>query len=161
LETLTADIKVWSQTTCSKSVIICQSTVEKFKDWSTRHFAYQLIGLIREVKPDDKDAILKDLRLTSFWHVIECGDNARNSIEYWQDKVPNCFKGQPDVLDNCVNAFRYMKLVNPKRAPSFGTRNCSAQFKVSRKKRKLPVEGKNIKVDDWLVKVRVVDEKRA
>ena len=31
-ETLTTDIKVWSQTTCSKSVTICQSTVEKFKE---------------------------------------------------------------------------------------------------------------------------------
>ena len=27
----------------------------------------QLIRMITEVKPDDKDAILKDLRLTSFW----------------------------------------------------------------------------------------------
>ena len=27
-----------------------------------------LIRLVRETKPEDKDAILKDLRLTSFWH---------------------------------------------------------------------------------------------
>jgi hypothetical protein len=52
-----------------------------------------------------------------------------------------------------------MKLVNSKRAPSLGTCNCSAQFKVSKKKRKLPVDRKNMKIDDWLVKVRVVDEK--
>jgi hypothetical protein len=35
----------------------------------------QLIRLVRETKPEDKDAILKDLRLTSFGTVIECGDN--------------------------------------------------------------------------------------
>ena len=120
----------------------------------------QLIGLIREVKPEDKDAILKDLRLTSFWHGYRVWrQRAQLDREYWQDKVPNCFKGQPDVLDNCVNAFHYMKLVNSKRAPSLGTCNCSAQFKVSKKKRKLPVDRKNMKIDDWLVKVRVVDEK--
>jgi hypothetical protein len=72
----------------------------------------QLIGLIREVKPEDKDAILKDLRLTSFWHGYRVWrQRAQLDREYWQDKVPNCFKGQPDVLDNCVNAFHYMKLV--------------------------------------------------
>jgi hypothetical protein len=39
----------------------------------------QLIRLVRETKPEDKDAILKDLRL-SFCTVIECGDNVCISI---------------------------------------------------------------------------------
>ena len=68
----------------------------------------QLIQLVRETKPEDKDVILKDLRLTSFWH----------GYRVWRDKAPLCFKGNPDVLDNCVNPFHYLKLVNPRQEPS-------------------------------------------
>ena len=58
--------------------------------------------------------------------------------EYWRDKVPTCLKGKPEVLDNCVNPSLYLTLVNPTKAPSLGTCNCSAQIKVKKKKRKLP-----------------------
>ena len=49
----------------------------------------------------------------------------------------------------------------PTKASSLGTCNCSAQIKVKKNKRKLP-EGKgNMKIDNWLVKVRVVEEKKS
>jgi hypothetical protein len=81
--------------------------------------------------------------------------------EYWRDKVPTCLKGKPEVLDKCVNPFHYLTLVNPTKASSLGTCNCSAQIKVKKNKRKLP-EGKgNMKIDNWLVKVRVVEEKKS
>ena len=51
-----------------------------------------------------------------------------------------------------------MKLVNPKQV-SLGTCNCSAQ--VMLKKRKLPAVKHNAKIDDWLIKVRVVEEKKS
>ena len=89
----------------------------------------QLIRLVRETKPEDKDVILKDLRLTSFWHGYRVWRQRMYlNREYWRDKVPTCFKGKPDVLDNCVNPFHYLKLVNPRQAPSLGTCNCSAQL---------------------------------
>jgi hypothetical protein len=72
--------------------------------------------------------------------------------EYWRDKAPTIFKGKPDVLDNCVNPFHYLKLVNPKQAPSLGTCNCSAQLMLKKKKRKLPDVKNNTKIDDWLIK---------
>ena len=81
--------------------------------------------------------------------------------EYWRDKAPTIFKGKPDVLDNCVNPFHYLKLVNPKQAPSLGTCNCSAQLMLKKKKRKLPDVKNNTKIDDWLIKVRVVEEKKS
>ena len=71
------------------------------------------------------------------------------------------FKGKPDVLDNCVNPFHYLKLVNPKQAPSLGTCNCSAQLMLKKKKRKLPDVKNNTKIDDWLIKVRVAEEKKS
>ena len=152
--TLTEDIKRWSQTTCRKSVMICKSTLEKFReriqlqyhprvpsypchtqyynsspiyhyyDFSIKpsnefehlkkyirdenhlrllnrmnhhdRFAAvlgilpnQLIRIITEVKPDDKHAILKDLRLTSFWQGYRVWRQRMNLYrEYWRDKVP-------------------------------------------------------------------------
>ena len=80
--------------------------------------------------------------------------------EYWRDKVPMCLKGKPEVLHKCVNPFHYLTLVNPMKAPSLGTCNCSAQLKVKKNKRKLEVKG-NMKIDNWLVKVRVVEEKKS
>jgi hypothetical protein len=75
----------------------------------------QLIRLVRETKPEDKNAILKDLRLTSFWHGYRVWRQRMYlHHEYWRDKAPTCFKGKPDVLDSCVNPFHYLKLVNPK-----------------------------------------------
>ena len=71
-----------------------------------------------------------------------------------------CLKGKPDVLDKCINPFHYMKLVNPKRA-SLGTCNCSAQLILKKKKRKLTEVKNNTKIDDWLIKVRVVEEKKS
>ena len=60
----------------------------------------QLIRMITEVKPDEKDAILKDLRLTSFWHGYRVWRQRMNlNREYWRDKVPTCLKGKPEVLD--------------------------------------------------------------
>ena len=81
--------------------------------------------------------------------------------KYWQDKVPTCFKGKPDVLDNCVNPFHYLKLVNPRQAPSLGTCNCSAQVMLKKNKRKLCEIKNNAKIDDWLIKVRVVEDKKS
>ena len=46
------------------------------------------------------------------------------------------------------------------KAPSLGTCNCSAQIKVKKNKRKLEVKG-NIKIDNWLVKIRIVEEKKS
>ena len=47
--------------------------------------------MITEVKPDDKDAILKDLRLTSFWQGSRVWRQRMNLYrEYWRDKVPTC-----------------------------------------------------------------------
>ena len=78
----------------------------------------QLIRMITEVKPDDKDAILKDLRLTSFWQGYRVWRQRMNLYrEYWRDKVPTCLKGKPEVLDKCVNPFHYLTLVNPTKAP--------------------------------------------
>src|ERR1700710_767829 len=68
--------------------------------------------------------------------------------------------GKPDVLDNCVNPFHYLKLVNSRQAPSLGTCNCSAQLK-KKKKRKFSEVKNNTKIDDWLIKVRVVEEKKS
>ena len=49
----------------------------------------QLIRMITEVKPDDKDAILKDVRLTSFWQGYRVWRQRMNLYrEYWRDKVP-------------------------------------------------------------------------
>ena len=122
----------------------------------------QLIRLVRETKPEDKDVILKDLRLTSFWHGYRVWQQRMYfNREYWRDKAPMIFKGKPDVLDNCVNPFHYLKLVNPKQAPSLGTCNCSAQLMLKKKKRKLPDVKNNTKIDDWLIKVRVVEEKKS
>jgi hypothetical protein len=122
----------------------------------------QLIRLVRETKPEDKDVILKDLRLTSFWHGYRVWQQRMYfNREYWRDKAPTIFKGKPDVLDNCVNPFHYLKLVNPKQAPSLGTCNCSAQLMLKKKKRKLPDVKNNTKIDDWLIKVRVVEEKKS
>ena len=122
----------------------------------------QLIRMITEVKPDDKDAILKDLRLTSFWQGYRVWRQRMNLYrEYWRDKVPTCLKGKPEVLDKCVNPFHYLTLVNPTKAPSLGTCNCSAQIKVKKNKRKLPEVKGNMKIDNWLVKVRVVEEKKS
>ena len=90
---------------------------------------------------------------------IECGDNECTSHEYWRDKAPTCLKDKPDVLDKCINPFHYLKLVNPKQA-SLGTCNCSAQVKL-KKKRKLPAVKNNAKIDNWLIKVRVVEEKKS
>ena len=70
-----------------------------------------------------------------------------------------CLKGKPEVLDKCINPFHYLKLANPKRA-SLGTCNCSAQV-MKKKKRKLPTVKHNAKIDDWLIKVRVVEEKKS
>ena len=50
--------------------------------------------------------------------------------------------------------------VNPRQAPSLGTCNCSAQVKLKKNKRKLEVKN-NAKIDDWLIKVRVVEEKKS
>src|SRR6201996_8970176 len=112
-----------------------------------------LIRLVRDTKPKDKDAILKDLRLTAFWHGYRVWRiRMYLSHEYWRDKAPMCLKGKPDVLDKCINPFHYMKLVNSKRA-SLGTCNCSAQV-MKKKKRKLPEVKHNAKIDDWLIKVR-------
>ena len=80
--------------------------------------------------------------------------------EYWRDKAPTCFKGKPDVLDSCVNPFHYLKLVNPRQASSLGTCNCSAQV-MKKNKRKLCEVKNNSKIDDWLIKVRVVEEKKS
>ena len=77
--------------------------------------------------------------------------------EYWRDKAPTCLKGKPDVLDKCTNPFHYLKLVNPKQA-SLGTCNCSAQV-MKKKKRKLPAVKNNAKIDNWLSRTRVVEEK--
>ena len=68
-------------------------------------------------------------------------------------------KVKPDVLDNCVNPFHYLKLVNSRQAPSRGTCNCSAQLK--KKKKKFSEVKNNTKIDDWLIKVRVVEEKKS
>ena len=58
----------------------------------------QLVRLVRETKPEDKDVILKDLRLTSFWHGYRVWQQRMYlNGEYWRDKVPTCFKGKPDV----------------------------------------------------------------
>jgi hypothetical protein len=122
----------------------------------------QLIRLVRETKPEDQDAILKDLRLTSFWHGYRVWRQRMYlDHEYWRDKAPLCLKGKPDVLDNCVNPFHYLKLVNPKQAPSLGTCNCSAQVMLKKNKRKLGEVKNNAKIDDWLIKVRVVEEKKS
>src|ERR1700704_2915742 len=80
--------------------------------------------------------------------------------EYWL-KVPTCLKGKPEVLDKCVNPFHYLTLLNPTKAPSLGTCNCSAQMKVKKNKRKLPEVKRNMKIDNWLVKVRVVEGKKS
>ena len=80
--------------------------------------------------------------------------------EHWRDKAPTCFKSKRDVLDSCINPFHYLKLVNPRQAPSPGTCNCSAQVKLKKNKRKLEVKN-NAKIDDWLIKVRVVEEKKS
>ena len=69
-----------------------------------------------------------------------------------------CLKGKPEVLDKCINPFLYLKLANPKRA-SRGT-NCSAQVR-KKKRRKLPAVKHNARNDDWLIKVRVVEEKKS
>src|ERR1700679_2635737 len=54
--------------------------------------------------------------------------------------------------------FHYLKLV--RQAPSLGTCNCSAQ--VMKKNKRKPGEVKNnAKIDDWLIKVRVVEEKKS
>jgi hypothetical protein len=120
-----------------------------------------LIRLVRETKPEDKDAILTDLRLTSFWHGYRVWRQRMYlHHEYWRDKAPTCFKGKLDVLDSCINPFHYLKLVNPRQAPSLGTCNCSAQVKLKKNKRKLEVKN-NAKIDDWLIKVRVVEEKKS
>jgi hypothetical protein len=122
----------------------------------------QLIRMITEVKPDDKNAILKDLRLTSFWQGYRVWRQRMNLYrEYWRDKVPTCLKGKPEVLHKCVNPFHYLTLVNPTKAPSLGTCNCSAQIKVKKNKRKLPEVKGNMKIDNWLVKVRVIEEKKS
>ena len=81
--------------------------------------------------------------------------------EYWRDKVPTCLKGKPEVLDKCVNPFHYLTLVNPVKAPSLGTCNCSAQIKVKKNKRKFPEEKGNLRIDNWLIKVRVIEEKKS
>ena len=39
-----------------------------------------LIRLVRDTKSDDKDAIIKDFRLTPFGMAIECGDNECTSL---------------------------------------------------------------------------------
>ena len=97
-----------------------------------------LIRLVRETKPEDKDVILKDLRLTSFWHGYRVWRQRMYlNREYWRDKVPTCLKVNL-ILDNCVNPFHYLKLVNPRQAPSLGTCNCSTQLMLKKKKRKLP-----------------------
>src|ERR1700731_2684453 len=80
--------------------------------------------------------------------------------EYWRDKAPTCFKGKPEVLDSCVNPFHYLKLVNPRQASSLGTCNCSAQVMLKKNKRKLREVKNNAKIDDWLIKVRVVEDKK-
>ena len=54
-----------------------------------------------------------------------------------------------------------MKLVNPRQAPSLGTCNCSAQVMLKKNKRKLREVKNNAKIDDWLIKVRVVEEKKS
>ena len=54
-----------------------------------------------------------------------------------------------------------LNLVNPMKAPSLGTCNCSAQMKVKKNKRKLPEVKRNMKIDNWLVRVRVVEEKKS
>ena len=119
-----------------------------------------LIRLVRDTKPEDKDAIIKDLRLTAFWHGYRVWQQRMSiNYEYWRDKAPMCLKGKPEVLDACINPFHYLKLVNPKRA-YLGTCNCSAQV-MKKKKRKLPVVKHNAKIDDWLIKVRVVEEKKS
>ena len=81
--------------------------------------------------------------------------------EYWRDKAPTCFKGKPEVLDSCVNPFHYLKLVNPRQASSLGTCNCSAQVMLKKNKRKLREVKNNAKIDDWLIKVRVVEDKKS
>jgi len=74
----------------------------------------QLIRLVRETKPEDKDVILKDLRLTSFWHGYRVWRQRMYHHEYWRDKAR---KGKPDVLDSCVNPFHCLKLVNHSKHP--------------------------------------------
>src|ERR1700709_54050 len=58
-----------------------------------------------------------------------------------------------------MNPFHYLKLVNPKQV-SLGTCNCSVQV-MKKKKRKLPAVKHNAKIDNWLIKVRVVEEKKS
>ena len=119
-----------------------------------------LIRLVRDTKPEDKNASIKDLRLTAFWHGYRVWRQRMYLIhEYWRDKAPMCLKGKPDVLDKCINPFHYLKLVNPKRA-SLGTCNCSTQV-MKKKKRKLPEVKHNAKIDDWLIKVRVIEGKKS
>ena len=57
--------------------------------------------------------------------------------------------------------FHYLKLVNPRQAPSLGTCNCSAQVMLKKNKRKLREVKNNAKIDDWLIKVRVVEQKKS
>ena len=53
----------------------------------------QLIQLVRETKPEDKDVILKDLRLTSFWHGYRVWRQRMYlNHEYWRDKAPTALK---------------------------------------------------------------------
>src|SRR3982074_3817786 len=67
--------------------------------------------------------------------------------EYWRGKAPTCFKGN-------VNPFHYLKLVNPRQAQEHA-------IMLKKNKRKLREVKNNAKIDDWLIKVRVVEEKKS
>ena len=103
-----------------------------------------LIKLIKATKYAEREEIMNDLRLTAFWSgYLIWMRRHKLCQQYWRKKIPEQWKTPPAEkksahptkrkrkskrmrLEACKNAFHYLELKDPKRAPSIGTCNCLA-----------------------------------
>ena len=113
-----------------------------------------LIKLIKATKYAELAEITNDLRLTAFWSgYLIWMRRHKLCQQYWRKKIPEQWKTPPAEkksgtttkrkkkskrmrLEACINAFHYLELKDPKRAPSTGTCNCLAISHKSEEKPK-------------------------
>jgi len=103
----------------------------------------QFIGLIQDTNPKDGDAILEDLRFTTFWATYSIWKKRQKLARiYWNDVIPDTWKirrkyerkqhlgkhlRQPKELklEDCINPFHYLKIRSPNIVHVQDTCNCS------------------------------------
>ena len=92
--------------------------------------------------------------------VIECGDNARNSIAS-TGKIRYLIALRANLMytRQLRERLSLHEISKFKESAFSWYLQLQCPIQSVKKKRKLPVDRKNMKIDDWLVKVRVVDEK--